>query len=69
MGRRFSAQDGLGLLEAHAHQYDFETGLYYVNARYYDSTTGRFITEDTYAGQYYDPLSLRPTMRKGDWNS
>ena len=40
------------------YQYDIETGLYYVNARYYDSTTGRFITEDTYAGQYYDPLSL-----------
>ena len=32
------------------YQYDFETGLYYLNARYYDSTTGRFITEDTYAG-------------------
>ena len=40
------------------YQYDFETGLYYLNARYYDSTTGRFITEDTYAGRYYDPLSL-----------
>ena len=35
-----------------------ETGLYYVNARYYNSTTGRFITEDTYIGKYYDPLSL-----------
>ncbi len=40
------------------YQYDFETGLYYLNARCYDSTTGRFITEDTYAGRYYDPLSL-----------
>ena len=40
------------------YQYNFETGLYYLNARYYDSTTGRFITEDTYAGRYYDPLSL-----------
>ncbi len=40
------------------YQYDFETGLYYLNARYYDSTTGRFITEDTYVGRYYDPLSL-----------
>ena len=40
------------------YQYDSETGLYYVNARYYDSTTGRFITEDTYAGKYCDPLSL-----------
>ena len=40
------------------YQYDLETGLYYVNARYYNSTTGRFITEDTYIGKYYDPLSL-----------
>ncbi len=40
------------------YQYDLETGLYYVNARDYNSTTGRFITEDTYIGKYYDPLSL-----------
>ena len=32
------------------YQYDFMTGLYYLNVRCYDSTTGRFITEDTYAG-------------------
>lgn len=40
------------------YQYDAESGLYYLNARYYDSTTARFLTEDTYAGQANDPLSL-----------
>ena len=40
------------------YQYDEETGLYYLNARYYDSATARFLTEDTYRGSYRDPLSL-----------
>ena len=40
------------------YQYDEETGLYYLNARYYDSATARFLTEDTYRGSYQDPLSL-----------
>ena len=40
------------------YQYDKESGLYYLNARYYDSTTARFLTEDTYAGKANDPLSL-----------
>ncbi len=38
--------------------YDAETGLYYLNARYYDSRVGRFLTEDSYKGSYEDPLSL-----------
>ncbi len=38
--------------------YDAETGLYYLNARYYDSRVGRFLTEDSYKGSYDDPLSL-----------
>lgn len=29
---------------------DTETGLYYMNARYYDPETGRFISQDTYRG-------------------
>ena len=33
------------------YQYDEESGLYYVNARYYDSTVARFLTEDTYRGR------------------
>ena len=34
---------------------DTSTGLQYMNARYYDSTTGRFLTQDTYSGNPYDP--------------
>jgi RHS repeat-associated protein len=40
------------------YQYDEESGLYYLNARYYDSVTARFITEDTYQGEKNYPLSL-----------
>ena len=38
--------------------YDSETGLYYLRARYYDPTVGRFINEDTIEGQVTNPLSL-----------
>ncbi|MEA4848852.1 MAG: RHS repeat-associated core domain-containing protein [Clostridiaceae bacterium] len=38
--------------------YDLETNTYYLRARYYDPTTGRFLSEDTYTGQVTDPLSL-----------
>lgn len=40
------------------YMYDSESGLYYLNARYYDSKIARFLTEDTYRGQINDPLSL-----------
>src|SRR5690606_28928821 len=40
------------------YQYDWETGLYYLNARYYDARIARFLTEDTYRGSINDPLSL-----------
>ncbi len=40
------------------YQYDKETDLYYLNARYYDSKIARFMTEDTYTGEADDPLSL-----------
>lgn len=40
------------------YQFDEESGLYYLNARYYDSSTARFLTEDTFRGNYDDPLSL-----------
>ena len=35
--------------------YDQSTGLYYLNARYYDSEDGQFMTEDTYRGEVDDP--------------
>jgi RHS repeat-associated protein len=38
--------------------YDEETGLYYLRARYYDPTIGRFISEDSYEGSVTNPLSL-----------
>lgn len=36
--------------------YDSETGLYYCNARYYDPTTGRFISADDIS--YLDPETI-----------
>ncbi|MCE3202638.1 RHS repeat domain-containing protein [Paenibacillus sonchi] len=38
--------------------YDEETGLYYLRARYYDPSIGRFLNEDTYEGKIDNPLSL-----------
>ncbi|QRG65229.1 RHS repeat-associated core domain-containing protein [Brevibacillus choshinensis] len=38
--------------------YDEKTGFYYLRARYYDPSIGRFISEDSYKGQVDNPLSL-----------
>ncbi len=38
--------------------YDLETKTYYLRARNYDPTTGRFLSEDSYRGKSQDPLSL-----------
>lgn len=40
------------------YQFDSETGMYYLNARYYDPVTARFMSADTYLGMANDPLSL-----------
>ena len=37
---------------------DSSTGLYYLMARFYDTSIGRFISEDSYYGQREDPQSL-----------
>lgn len=37
---------------------DKETGLYYLRARYYDASVGRFINEDTNEGDISNPLGL-----------
>ncbi|MDY3374185.1 MAG: DNRLRE domain-containing protein [Terrisporobacter othiniensis] len=38
--------------------YDVSTGLYYLNARYYNPRNGRFITRDTYRGEINNPSTL-----------
>jgi RHS repeat-associated protein len=38
--------------------YDLSSGTYYLRARYYDPTIGRFLSEDMYRGNATDPLSL-----------
>ena len=38
--------------------YDESTSLYYLNARYYDPETGRFLSRDTYRGEAEKPDTL-----------
>ena len=38
--------------------YDKNTGLYYLNARYYDPENGRFISRDSYRGNSSNPSTL-----------
>ena len=38
--------------------FDIETNTYYLRARNYDPTTGRFLSEDSNTGRATDPLSL-----------
>ncbi len=38
--------------------YDWASGQYYLNARYYDPGTGRFLSEDTYGGDVNEPDTL-----------
>jgi RHS repeat-associated protein len=40
------------------HEKDTETGLYYFKARFYDSDTGRFLSQDPYLGEVNTPPSL-----------
>ncbi len=39
-------------------QYNANTGLYYLRARYMNPETGTFISMDSYQGSIYDPISL-----------
>jgi RHS repeat-associated protein len=39
-------------------EYDERTALYYFGARYYDSTSGRFLTQDSHLGESGTPASL-----------
>jgi|LSQX01.2.fsa_nt_gb RHS repeat-associated protein len=35
--------------------HDQSSGLYYMNARFYNPSTGRFLTQDSYSGNPYEP--------------
>ncbi len=39
-------------------KFDAESELYYLNARYYDAETARFITADSYMGETTAPQTL-----------
>ena len=39
-------------------QYDPNVGFYYLRARYYNQSVGRFLTMDTFSGTQFEPLSL-----------
>ena len=39
-------------------QWDPDLSLYYLRARYYNPVTGRFMTQDPYAGETHQPASL-----------
>ena len=41
-----------------AQQFDQASGTYYLRARYYDQSNGRFISQDPYSGSNQDPVSL-----------
>jgi len=42
-------------------EYDPDTGLYYFNARWYDASVGRFVSQDPVYFLSYDYVSARPT--------
>ena len=49
------AQDFLNENEFAGAVSDKSTGLVYMNARFYSPTTGRFISQDTYSGSFFEP--------------
>ncbi|MCK5600802.1 RHS repeat-associated core domain-containing protein, partial [Candidatus Pacearchaeota archaeon] len=46
-------------------QYDPNVGFYYLRARYYNPSVGRFLNVDPYAGSAYDPPSLHKYLYAG----
>jgi RHS repeat-associated protein len=48
-----------------AEQYDSDLGLYYLRARYYNPTTGRFMSRDPLDGRSIDPATLHKYLYAG----
>ena len=60
-GNILAKQEQLAQPLKYAGEYlDDESGLYYLRARYYDPTIGRFISRDSYEGDITNPLTLNP---------
>ena len=58
-GILISSTGGTGNSYRYAGEYwDSDLGFYYLRARYYNPSDGRFITMDTFEGNQNDPLSL-----------
>ncbi len=49
--------DDLNRYTYNGEDYDYNTGLQYLRARYYNTGTGNFISQDTYLGEIISPLS------------
>ena len=49
--------DDLNRYTYNGEDYDYNTGLQYLRARYYNTSTGSFISQDTYLGQIINPIS------------
>ncbi len=47
-------------------QFDAASNDYYQRARYYDPTTGRFLSQDPFEGNSNDPISLHRYLYAGD---
>ena len=59
-GDAITDENNIGLINPHryrGYRYDTETGLYYLQSRYYKPDWGRFINADNYGGQVGDLLS------------
>jgi len=49
-----------------AQQFDQASGDYFLRARYYDQSNGRFISQDPFGGRNGDPVSLHKYLYAGD---
>ncbi len=47
-------------------QYDPNVGFYYLRARYYNPSVGRFLTMDTVAGSIFEPKTLHKYLYAGN---